>query len=590
MDFAEQVKSSVNIVSVISQYVGTLRKSGRASYKGLCPFHQEKSPSFQVHEDRQFFYCFGCQAGGDVFKFVERIQGVSFYEALKSLAEQHGIPMPKRSQYADEETRVRGALFTMHEIAQEHFRANLSSAAGEAVRSYAMRRGLSEATINEFGLGYSLATGRALLHIFEQRQFSTAQMVESGLIGQREGGGLYDAFRNRLMFPIQDPSGKIVAYGARAMADDDKVKYLNSRETPIYQKKKTLYNFHRAKEAMRKEGRAILVEGYMDAIGVSAAGIGEVVAICGTALSTEQIQSLKGPMRDYVRRVVVNLDPDAAGDRAAERILGPLIEEGMQVRVMELDGGLDPDEYCKERGVAAYRERLDQAKGYFYWLADGARKRYDMRTSDGKISALQYLLPAVQKINDRLERMTVANDLAGYLAVEKSIVLETFLRSAAGRSENLAEMPKAAIHADERGLVNVILSGAEGSGQLIDELAELDVDALDTRRILQAAVAAHASGAGFSFDAVNGRLEDTDKRLLAEIVFSDDPLAEEYGVEWGWKCLTRVRERAAKQRVGDLRARISELERSGKLAEALRLMAELNRLERPNSAQRRGVQ
>jgi DNA primase len=584
MDFAEQLKSSINIVSVVGQYVSTLKKSGRYTYKGLCPFHQEKTPSFNVHEDKQFFHCFGCQTGGDALAFVMKIEGVSFYEALKSLAERFGVPMPKRSQYADEDARMRGSLFAMHEAAQEHFRANLNGPAGEGARAYLARRGLKAETIEQFGLGYSHPSGRTLLRLFEERQFPAAQMLESGLIAKREGGGYYDRFRNRLMFPIHNQSGKIIAYGGRALAADETAKYLNSPETPIYKKGYVLYNLHRAKDAMRKEERAILVEGYMDAIGVTAAGIGEVVAICGTALTPRHVQALKG------HRIFINLDPDSAGARGAERSIGVLLEEGMQVRIMELDGGLDPDEYCNERGVDAYRERIQQAKGYFYWLADTARKKFDMRTSEGKISALQYLLPAVQKISDRLERMTVANDVAGYLGVEKNIVLDTFLRSAAGRVDNLVELPKTLIRADERGLVNVLLSGAEGVERLLEELSEMELDSLDTRRILQAAIAAHAAGGPVTFNAVSGRLDEDGRRVLAEIAFAEDPAAEEFGIEWGRKCVARLAATAARQRSAQLKMRVNEAERAGNLQEALRLMQELSRLEKGDSAPRRGVQ
>lgn len=586
MDFVDQLKSSVNIVNVIGQYVTPLRKSGRDTYKGLCPFHQEKSPSFNVHEGRQFYHCFGCHASGDVLKFVMQIEGISFYEALKSLAERHGIAMPKRSQYADEDARLRGSLFTLHEAAQEHFRANLNGPAGEAARSYLAGRGVSAEIVEQFGLGYSLASGRALLRLFEERQFPAAQMVESGLIGQREGGGYYDRFRNRLMFPIHNESGKIIAYGGRSLTKDDQPKYLNSPETPIYKKSYVLYNLHRAKDAIRKEERAILVEGYMDAIGVSAAGIGAVLATCGTALTMQQVQAVKR----HAGRIVVNFDPDSAGAKGAERSIGLLLEEGMQVRIMELDGGLDPDEYCKLRGAEAYRERLDGAKGYFYWLADGARKKFDMRTSEGKISVLQYLLPAVQRISDRLERMTVANDLAGYLAVEKNIVLATFLRSAAGRGDTMIALPKSAIRADERGLVNVILSGVEGRDELLAELSEMELDALETRRILQAAIAAHAAGAPVTFEAIGGRLEENDRRMLAEIAFAEDPAAEEFGFDWGRKCLDRLCATAQRQRAAELKARINEAERGGNLQEAMRLMGELSRLESSNSSARRGVQ
>src|ERR1022692_2292222 len=440
MDFVEQLKSSVDIVSVVGEYV-KLRRSGANRYMGLCPFHSEKTPSFTVHVVYQFYKCFSCGVHGDVVKFVQEKDGLSFYEALKSLSERYGIPMPKRSGYADEDSKLRGALLVMHEQAEENFRANLKSQAGEAARGYIAKRGLAPETVEHFGLGYSDRTGRALVRLFEQRGFPVAQMEESGLVGKRQDGSLYDRFRNRLMFPIHNESGKIIAFGGRALSADDEPKYLNSAETPLYFKKKVLYNLHRAKEAMRKEDRVILVEGYnlhrakeamrkedrvilvegyMDAIGVTAAGFRNVVASCGTALTTDQVQAMKR----HSHRIAVNFDPDGAGASAAERSIDVLLAEGMQMRIVELDGGLDPDEYCKERGAAAYQERVDGAKGYFYWLADRARAKHDMRTPEGKVAVLNFLLPKVQSISDQLERMTIAGDVAAYIGVDRGMVLD----------------------------------------------------------------------------------------------------------------------------------------------------------------------
>src|SRR4051794_13105499 len=334
MDFAEQVKGSVDIVGVVGEHV-RLRKSGPYRFMGLCPFHQEKTPSFTVHVTRQFYKCFSCGAFGDVFKFVMEIEGLSFPEALKSLAERNGIPMPKRSQYADDDSRLRGALLAMHELAQENFRANLIGPAGETARTYLAKRGLALETVEQFGIGYSDRSGRALLRLFEQRTFPAAQMEQSGLVGRRDDGSMYDRFRNRLMFPIHDGSGKIIAYGGRALAADDNPKYLNSPETPIYRKSYVLYNLHRAKEPMRKDDRVILVEGYMDAIGVTAAGFGQVVASCGTALTAQQVKLLK----QHTARIVVNFDPDTAGVNAGGRWLKILLQEGMQGGGLGLDGG-----------------------------------------------------------------------------------------------------------------------------------------------------------------------------------------------------------------------------------------------------------
>jgi DNA primase len=581
MDFVEQLKSAVDIVTVVGDYV-RLRKSSAYRYTGLCPFHSEKTPSFSVHASKQFYHCFGCHAHGDVLKFVMELEGISFYEALKSLAERYGIPMPKRSQFADEDSRKRAALFQMHELAQENFCANLRGGAGEAARAYLARRGVAPETIEQFGLGYSERSGRALVRLFEQQGFAAAQMEDSGLVGKRQDGSFYDKFRNRLMFPIHNEKGKIIAYGGRALAADDEPKYLNSAETPIYKKSYVLYNLHRAKDAVRKEDRSILVEGYMDAIGVTAAGFGPVVASCGTSLTSQQVQILKR----HSQHIVVNFDPDAPGAAAAERSISLLLTEGMLVKIMELDGGLDPDEYCKERGAQAYAARLSDAKGYFYWLADRARSRHDVRTTEGVVAVLQSLVPAVQRISDRMERMAIAENLAGYIGVERGVVLESFRKTVADRQEKTIERPKEMIRADEKGLLHVLLSDAAGRESLIGELENVEIlERISTRAIYQTIRTLHAAGAVVTFDAVNARLQPGDQSLLAEVLFSEDAESHELDWEYGSRCLESLRHSEEQLRRAELKAQVKQAERAGDMMEALRLAQELERLERRGGAQ-----
>ena len=580
MDFVEQLKSAVDIVSVVGEYV-RLRKSSAYRYTGLCPFHNEKTPSFTVHVSKQFYHCFGCHASGDVLKFVQEIEHVSFYEALKSLSERYGIPMPKRSQYADEDTRRRAALLQMHELAQENFRGNLRAPAGEAARAYLAGRGVAPETIEQFGLGYAERGGRALVRLFEQRGFAPELVEESGLAGKRADGSFYDKFRNRLMFPIHNERGQIIAFGGRALAADDQPKYLNSPETPIYRKREVLYNLHRAKDAVRKQDRVILVEGYMDAIGVSAAGFAPVVASCGTALTTQQVQSLKR----HSQHIVVNFDPDAAGGGGAERSLDVLLAEGMFVRIMELDGGLDPDEYCKQRGADAYAERLESAKDYFFWLADRARAKHDVRTPEGVVAVLKALFPAVQRVTDRLERMAIAESLAGYIGVERGAVLESFRKAVADRQEKTLERPREIVRADERGLLQVLLSDAEGREALIGELETVEIlDRIATRRIYQAIRTLQGSGAAVTYDAVHARLEENDQVLLAEALLSEDAESHELTAEYGRRCLESMRRSEAQMRRAELKAQVKQAERAGNLAEALRLSQELMRLEQRGAA------
>jgi DNA primase len=573
MDFAQELKSRVDIVSVIGERV-RLKKAGANNYQGLCPFHTEKTPSFSVSATKQFYYCFGCQAKGDVLKFVMEIEGVTFYEALKALAERNGIPMPKRAQYADDESRLREALFQMYELAAETFRANLHGPSGETARAYLARRGLKPETVEQFGLGYSDRSGRALLRLLEQHNFTAEQIRKSELMGDRDDGSFYDFFRGRLMFPIHNEMGKVIAFGGRGLSDEDVPKYLNSRETPIYKKSHVLFNLHRAKEAIRKEDRAILVEGYMDVIGVAAAGFRNVVASCGTALTADQVRAIKR----HSDKIAVNFDPDAAGAKAAERSIQLLLEEGLQVRIVELDGGLDPDEYCKERGAEAYRARLDGAKGYFHWLADRARSQYDLRTTEGQVAVLKYLVPAVQRIPDKLERMQIAIEVAGYVGVDQAnqgMVLDAFKKSVADRNERPMQPPAEPGRFEENELLIVLLSDIEGRDQLVADLEKIKIlQHVAMRRIFQAVMAVHAAGASLTFDNVNSRLEEADQNKLAEVVL----LAEghdRYTLEYGILCLESLRRSDGFRREKELKAQIKEAERAGNQAEAFRLLEAL---------------
>jgi DNA primase len=579
MDFVQELKSRIDIVTVIGERV-RLRKAGANNYSGLCPFHTEKTPSFSVSATKQFYYCFGCQAKGDVLRFVQEMEGISFYEALKELAERHGIPMPKRSQYADDESRLREAVFQMHDLAADNFRANLGGPAGEVARNYLARRGVKPETIEQFGLGFSDRSGRAVLRLLEQRNFTAAQIEQSGLVRKRDDGSFYDYFRGRLMFPIHNEMGKTIGFGGRGLADEDIPKYLNSPETPIYKKSHVLYNLHRAKEAIRKEGRAVLVEGYMDAIGVTAAGFRAVVASCGTALTSEQVRMVKR----HTDKIVVNFDPDAAGAKAAERSIQLLLEEGLQVRIMELDGGLDPDEYCKERGAAAYQERLDGAKGYFYWLADRARSQYDLRTTEGKVAVLKFLVPAVQRIPDKLERMQIAIQVAGYVGVDQAnqgMVLDAFKKSVANSKERPMQAPAEIVRADEKGLLNVLLADIEGRDGLVAELERIEIlQRVATRRIFQAALAVHAAGTPLTYDSLNSRLEEADQSLLAQAALLADAEGQEFTLEYGNQCLESLRRSDNLHRRQEVKARMKEAERTGNLAEWTRLAQELQRLER----------
>jgi len=577
MDFKEQLKSSIDIVKVIGEHV-RLRKSGVSRYTGLCPFHNEKTPSFSVHAGHQFYKCFGCGASGDVLKFVMEVEHVSFPEALKLLAERNGIPMPKRAEYSDPETRLRAAVYQIQEVAQEAFREHLAGPAGAEARRYLEKRGVTPEVSAQFGLGYADRSGRFLLRILERLQFTAEQMENSGLLGKREDGSFYDRFRNRLMFPIHNESGKTIGFGGRALDPADDAKYLNSAESPIYKKSAVLYNLHRAKEGIRKADRAVLVEGYMDAIGVSAAGVREVVASCGTALTPQHVQAL----RRHSERIVVNFDPDAAGAKAAEKSIDLLLDESMKVRIVELDGGLDPDEYCMERGAEAYRTKLDKAQSYFYWLADRARARFDLRTAEGRLAGFQFLLPAIQRLPEKIERVAVANDVAGYLGVDAGLVLENFRKSVMDRRDRKVAAAPETLRADEKILLNLLVSSAEARKELIAGLETLPaVERFATKRIFRALFALDAGGEPVTYDQLHARLDEGDQNLLAFAVLRDETNEAVISLSQGVECLRSLERSGVQAQLAALKARVKEAERAGNLGEALRLAEVLHQLERP---------
>ena len=580
MDFAEQVKSQIDIVRTVGEYV-RLRKAG-TRFVGLCPFHTEKTPSFGVNP-RGFYKCFGCGAGGDVIKFVMEVEGLSFWEALKSLAERHGIPLPQRRETADADVQLRAALFRMHEVALESFRAGLSSPAGADARAYLARRGVTQAVAERFGLGYADGSGSALLRRFEREGFSAAELEAGGLVRRRESGGYYDAFRGRLMFPIHSESAKVIAFAGRALRDGDEPKYLNSPETPIYKKNTVLYNLHRAKDVIRKLDRAVLVEGYMDVIGVVAGGVEEVVATCGTALTNAQVRSL----RRHSENVVVNFDPDVAGANATERSIQILLDEHMRVRVLTLEDGLDPDEFVKERGAATYRKLLGEAGTYFHWLADRARTKFDMRSAEGRLEGFRFLLPAIQKVPDRLERAAIAEDVADYLGVDKGLVLDQFRKAAADRS-GPARAPVVAAPPLERMLVLSLLASPEARAEVTPRLAELAAfGEFRVRGLIEAMGAMDEAGLAVDYLSLEGRVAEADRTLLREIASADEMGEAGHTAEQARACLRELEAAEREAQRAALRARLKAAERAGDTAEALRLLGEIGRLR--GSGASRGV-
>jgi DNA primase len=472
MSQVDEVRAAADIVKVVSDYV-KLRKAG-ANYMGLCPFHQEKTPSFAVHPAKQIFHCFGCGVGGDVFKFVMMIDNLTFPEALRRLAEKVGVTLSDTFGDAayDANARLRGALYKMHEAAAKFFAGQLSGTAeGRLARAYLEDRGLADEVVGRFRLGYAPADGQALIHHLAGAGYEPELLEKSGLVVRdAERNRHYDRFRRRIIFPIANDSGKIVAFAGRALGDEQP-KYLNSPETPIYTKGRVLYHLDQAAPAIRKLDYAILVEGYMDCIAVASSGIENVVASCGTSLTEGQTRLLAR----YSRRVVVNYDPDSAGVAATERSLALLLEGGFEAKVLALPGGLDPDSFVRKQGAGAYRGLLAGARSYIDYLTDRALAAYNIETPEGKVGAANAVLPYLAKVPNPMLRAELANRLAQRLRLDERLLGDE-LRRVAGtpRTEMRLRPESAAPKATtaEKELLRAFMEDQELADELLPQMTQ----------------------------------------------------------------------------------------------------------------------
>ena len=440
-DFAQSVKQQADIVKVVEGYI-RLRKTGGVNFTGLCPFHNEKSPSFSVHAVRQYFYCFGCHESGDVFKFVEKIEKVGFREAVRIVAQKCGIPLPKREFSSPEEAagaRRRGKLLDLHEAAAAWFEEHLKGPEGAVAREYLAGRGLDAGGIKEFRIGYAPDSFNALRDRLKGMADEEA-LRASGLFSSKEQGDgsqgpLYDRFRKRVMFPICNESGRVIAFTARTLETGDKAgaKYINSPETPLYSKSLVLFNLDKAKSAMRQMEFALLVEGQMDCISVYLRGIKNVIATSGTAFTEQQVAILKR----HTQNVAVNFDPDTAGANAAEKSIALLTEEGFAIKIVTLDGGLDPDRYIRERGVEAYVAAVRSARRQSDYLIERARQMFPGAAAEQKVKAMNYLLPHIRRIPERLTRDQFAADAAQKLGIDSAVLREELRQAALKRRDHI---------------------------------------------------------------------------------------------------------------------------------------------------------
>jgi DNA primase len=586
MSQVDQVRAAADIVKIVGDYV-KLRKAG-ANFMGLCPFHQEKTPSFAVHPTKQIFHCFGCGVGGDVFKFVMMMDNLSFPEALRRVAEKVGITIRDREggEGSDARARERAALYKLHEAAAKFYAAQLGATAeGRAARGYLADRGLNDETVAQFRLGYAPANGQALASHLSSLGLSTEVVERSGLVLSASGGEgnrRFDRFRRRIIFPIANESGKVVAFGGRALGDDQP-KYLNSPETPIYTKGRVLFHLDRAGSAIRKLDYAILVEGYMDCIAVASSGIENVVATCGTSLTEGQIRLLAR----YTRRAVVNYDPDSAGTAATQRSLDLLLEEGFEAKVLALSGGLDPDSFVRKLGAAAYREKLAAAPTYLDYLTERAASQNDMSRPEGKVAAANAVLPYLARVPNAMLRAELANRLAERLRLDSRLLLEELKRTSRTRGQVPSrgepgslhvEAPKTQATPAEKKLLRAFFDSDEMAGEFLARLVTSGAcEGLAAEGIFRRLFELYTDGEKLEINHVEEWFDGPAQRLVYESVMesSETPSREVLS-----GCVLSLEKRRGLRERERLQREIQAAEREGDLARLNQLRAAKARVDK----------
>ncbi len=573
-DETDEIRRRVGILEVVSTHV-TLRRAGR-SYKGLCPFHSEKTPSFTVDPEKGFFYCFGCHAGGDVFDFVMRIGSVTFTDALKELAERAGVVLerpPAEEQRAGERERLLRAAAD----AAAFYREQLVGPQGAAARKYLTGRGITAEIQEAFGLGYAPNTWDALLRAMHGRGFEAATLEQAGLAVPRTGAaGYYDALRDRLIFPIRDTQGRPVAFGGRVLAQGTP-KYLNTRESPLFVKGKTLYALDAARTEIRETGEAVVVEGYMDALACHQHGIRNVVASLGTALTLDQVLLLKR----FAARAVLVYDADAAGADAAERGLGIFDQAELPVRVAVLPGDADPDAFLRKEGPEAFRRVFASALPVFDYRLAMALRRHDPKTVEGKVGIVDEINQLLILVPNPVRQAEYVRLLAERLGVREDAIRSQLRRVGRPKDEVLRAAPAEVRPAPEvtaRAGAELLLLHLMIADASVREAMQSRVDPdafreIGHRELAEALLAPEARGADPG--RLRERLRDeTAISLLSRFLIAEPPVAgDPQKVAEG--CLQQIRRRALQERIDALRAAYGEADRAKDQARRDALGAEL---------------
>ena len=578
--FIDDLKRQADIVRVIQDYV-QLKKKG-ANWMACCPFHKEKTPSFSVSPVKEIFYCFGCHKGGTVFNFVMEMERVSFPEAIRLVAEKSGVPLPVMVDDSRFQARRLESeeVIELNKWALEWWEQQLeSSAEGRIARDYLKGREITDETRKTFRLGYAPDSWDALSSHLRQKGASQDQIDRSGLVAKKEEGRSYDRFRGRLIFPVMDIQGKPIAFGGRTLKDGD-AKYINSPETAAYIKGRNLFGLHLTRDEIRRNGFAILVEGFLDLIVPYQFGIRNVAASLGTALTPDQVKLLSR----FARKVLVNYDGDQAGVQAAKKAIEILLAEDLEVKILVLPEGADPDEFLRKSGASEYHRRRGEAQPHIQFVIDEAVRDRKLSNPADKEAAIDEVLPYVRAVRSRLQKREYFD-----IAMDSLRISDVTLRRELWHSVRMAIDANARVAQTsrreqvkptvaEQRLLELLLADEELRRDVLPRLEPGDYDDLSTGPIFRALLEGARDGVSIDFDFLSKKIEtDPISDLLPSLLMTEaetlekDQSARQLAAQ---KCIDALRLMNVDRRIGDLRSEIAVAERKGETERRDRLSIE----------------
>src|SRR5438876_2098853 len=581
--FIDDLRRQADIVRVVQDYV-SLKKAG-ANWVARCPFHKETKPSFSVNPAKEIFYCFGCQKGGSVFNFIMEIERVTFPEAIKIVAEKSGVPLPKMVDDSRFEARQRESdqVIELNQWALAWWQDQLQSKAARSVREYLKERGITEETSQTFKLGFAPDSWEALSTHLRQKGATQEQLEKSGLVVTKDEGGSYDRFRGRLMFPVFDAQVKPIAFGGRIPDPEGQPKYLNSPETPAYTKGRHLYGLHLSKDEIRRQGFAILVEGYLDLIVPYQHGVRNIVASLGTALTPEQVKLIGR----FARKVVVNYDGDRAGVQAAKRAIETILAEDLEVKVLVLPDNADPDDFIRKYGVTEYQQRRGEAQPHIQFVIDQAVRDRSLHNPADKAAAVEETLPFVRAVRNRIQRSEYFEITMDALRVHAEQRRELWTRIRSGASTDAAAVqdvikPAANVTVAEEKLLGLLMAHEESRKIVLARLEALDTDDLATAPIFRALIKLSDAGREINFDSLieetAGGSAATD--VLPRLIMNESAESFDESLATAESCLSTLHLMKLDRRIDELRSEAAEAERSGDTEGRDRLALELLELSK----------